>query len=382
VAIYSPGSSIYFGGFEAEAGGRTGAVGGGAERQMANLAQELAERDLRVALITWPVDRPEGLSSNLDFVERPRHVGTEARFGKLREGARVWRACAAADASVYVYRGGGPLLSVVAAFCRLRRRKLIFSVASDLDFDFDRPDRSRSQLVLYRRALPRVDLIVAQRDEQLELARKAGFGPVIMIRSSSLPADVSRQEPEAFLWIGRLVDYKRPLSFVRLAESLPEARFWAVWIVTDETRPALAENVEEAVERVPNLEVLGQLPHDELLALIDRALAVVSTSSAEGMPNVFLEAWARGVPVLSLDYDPDGKIESLGLGIVAVSSEERFSESARRLLEEPQLRSQMGERGREYVLNEHSPSVVAERWAEVVRGLIADEPVAGGRAAA
>jgi hypothetical protein len=131
VAIYSPASSIYFGGFEAGGGKAPGAVGGGAERQMATLAEELAERDLRVALIIWPVERPDGLSPNLEFVERPRHVGTGARFGKLREAARVWRACAAADAYVYVYRGGGPLLFAVAVFCRLRRRKLIFSAAND-----------------------------------------------------------------------------------------------------------------------------------------------------------------------------------------------------------------------------------------------------------
>jgi glycosyltransferase involved in cell wall biosynthesis len=371
---------MYFGRSLDNAGGGSGAGGGGAERQMTTLAQELAERNLRVALIVWPLERPDGLNPNLDFVQRPHHVGPGARFGKLREAARVWRACAAADASVYVYRGGGPLLSVVAAFCRLRRRKLIFSAASDLDFSFDRPDRSRSQLALYRRALPRADLIVAQRQEQVELARAGGFGPVIMIRSSSLQAEPSKAKAEAFLWIGRLVDYKRPLSFVRLAESIPDARFWAVWSPTDETRPGLVEEVEAAVEAVANLEVLGQLPHDELLARIDRAAAVVSTSAAEGMPNVFLEAWARGVPVLSLDYDPDGKIDSLGLGIVAGNSDERFSEAARSLWEDAKLRAQMGERGREYVLSEHSPAAVGDRWAEVLRGLLADERVGAGRA--
>jgi glycosyltransferase involved in cell wall biosynthesis len=376
VAIYSPASSTYFGGFEAGTGGRPVAGGGGAERQMATLAQELAERDLRVALIVWTIERPTGLSPNLDFVERPPHVGDDSRLGKMREAARVWRACADADASVYVYRGGGPLLWVVSAFCRLRRRKLVFSAASDLDFDFDRPDRSGSQLALYRRALPHVDVIVAQRQEQLELARAAGFGPVVMIRSSSLPAEPTQRKGEAFLWISRLVDYKRPLSYLRLAESVPEARFWAVWNVTDETRPGLAEEVDFAVEQIENLEVLGQLPHEKLLSLIDRAVAVVSTSAAEGMPNVFLEAWARGVPVLSLDYDPDGRIASLGLGIVAGNSEQRFSEAARELWERPELRSEMGRKGRDYVLSEHAPGVVADRWAAMLKGLTGGDSVA------
>ena len=374
MAIYSPAASTMFGGVGLRTGGEGGAFGGGAELQMASLAQGLAERGLRVALIVWPLERPPGLHPNLDFVERPLHAADETRFGKVREALRVWRGCAAADASVYVCRGGGPLLFALAAFCRLRRRKLVFSAANDLDFDFDRPDRSRSQLALYRRALPRANLIIAQREEQLELARAAGFGPLTLIRSTALPAERSTEGPEAFLWIGRLVDYKRPLRFARLAESLPEAQFRMVWVKTDETRPELVQELEVAGDRLSNLDLLGQQPHAEVLDLISRAIAVVSTSEAEGMPNVFLEAWARGIPVLSLDYDPDHKIQSLSLGLVAGDSDERFTEAARSLAEDAELRSRMGESGREYVQREHSPAAVADRWAEVLRGMLADGP--------
>jgi glycosyltransferase involved in cell wall biosynthesis len=150
---------------------------------------------------------------------------------------------------------------------------------------------------------------------------------------------------------------------------VPEARFWAVWFSTDETRPGLREELESAAAEVENLEVLGQLPHAEVLYRMHRAVAIVSTSSAEGMPNVFLEAWSRGVPVLSLEYDPDGKIESLGLGEAAGNSPERLAEAARSLWSDPRLRSEMGDRGREYVLAEHSPAVVADRWADAIREL-------------
>lgn len=348
---------------------------------MAVLAQGLAERGLSVALIVWPVDRPEGLHPNLDLVQRRAHVGgptgKRVRFGKLREAINVWRGCAAANASIYVYRGGGPLLFVLALYCRLHRRKLVFSAANDLDFDFDRSDRSRSQRLLYERALPRADLIVAQREEQLELARRVGFESVTMIRSSAQPADRSTAEPEAFIWIGRLVDYKRPLRFSALAEAVPEARFRMVWFSTDESPPGLIEEIQAASSRLPNLDLLGQLPHAEVLDLISRATALVSTSAAEGMPNVFLEAWSRAIPVLSFDYDPDGKIEALRLGLVAQGSDERLVDGALALWRDPDLRSQLGENGREYVIAEHSPDAVAGRWVEILRSLL---PGGRGRA--
>lgn len=264
------------------------------------------------------------------------------------------------------------MLAVLALFCRIRRRKLVFSAANDLDFDFDRPDRSRVQLRLYEWALPRADLIIAQRNEQLELAREAGYGPLAMIRSSSAPAELSTAEPEAFLWVGRAVDYKQPLRFIKLTEAVPEARFWMVWFRTDETPPGLTEQIEDAGSRIPNLELVGQLPHAQSLERISQAIAIVSTSKAEGMPNVFLEAWARGVPVISLEYDPDGRIEELGLGLVAGGSDQRLAEAARTIWRDPKLRAEMGRRGHDYVVAEHSPDAVVSRWAQVLRELLAD----------
>ena len=46
-----------------------------------------------------------------------------------------------------------------------------------------------------------------------------------MIRSVAEPAPLRVAEPEAFLWIGRMNENKRPQAVVELAERLPRARF-------------------------------------------------------------------------------------------------------------------------------------------------------------
>jgi glycosyltransferase involved in cell wall biosynthesis len=366
LAIYAPFAAWFFEG----SGSKLGRSGGGAELQMTLLAEELVGRGIEVTLIVFPPRGGRGASTGPKLVERADYAGDRPVAGKLAEARRIWRALSAADARAYLFRGSGPQLMVGAAFCTLHRRKLIFSAANDLDFDFERPDRSGFNLAAYRAALRRVDHVIVQRGEQEELAREAEVGPLTTIPSFAELTEPSVAKPEAFIWIGRLVDYKRPLEYVRLAESLPEIPFRMVYFASDETRPGLIAELDEAGARLDNLDLLGELPRGEVLDLISRSAALISTSQAEGVPNVFLEAWARAVPVISLDYDPDGKIESLGLGSVAGGSEDRLRETAASLWKDDSLRAELGERGREYVRSVHSPRAVADRWADVIRELL------------
>ncbi len=97
----------------------------------------------------------------------------------------------------------------------------------------------------------------------------------------------------------------------------------------------MAERIEAAAERLPNLELLPPRPRSELLEEMRDAVAVVKTSRVEGMPNAFLEAWARGVPVLSLNVDPDAKIANNDIGVAADGSMERLIEAAASLWRDP-----------------------------------------------
>jgi hypothetical protein len=84
------------------------------------------------------------------------------------------------------------------------------------------------------------------------------------------------------------------------------------------------------------------------------------------MPNVFLEAWARSVPALTLAFDPDGLISAEELGIAAGGSWTRFTDGAASLWSDSELRARLGANGRAYLARNHSPAAVGSRWEKLL----------------
>ncbi|MEA2126929.1 MAG: hypothetical protein QOI80_3711, partial [Solirubrobacteraceae bacterium] len=224
--------------------------------------------------------------------------------------------------------------------------------------------------VLFRAGLRATDAVVVQSADQVGLARSRfpRLDP-IQINSFVEPAPPSDAPGEAFLWVSRLVDYKRPLLYADLAAAVPEARFWMIAIETlDDAYASTLAELRRRAAALPNLELLDQRAHAELQALIGRAIAMVNTSSFEGMPNTWLEGWARGVPALTLSFDPDGRIAAHALGVAAAGDWEAFVAATRRLWERRADRDGRSGTVRAYVEDAHGTSVAAA-WAELVERL-------------
>lgn len=375
VAIYSPEAAVLY--------ERHPVATGGAERQTTLLAAGLLDAGLRVAHIVLPVRDPRpGLSDSLSLVQRSLVTTERGPIVRTAQLRRIWSALAEADADVYVFRTSLPVLGIAALFCRIHRRRLIFSSSNNLDFSFDFYRGRRPELEVYKFGARHADALVVQTSEQARLARSTfrGLSRVVEIPSFAEPAALSTASPEAFLWVGRLDRYKQPLRYVELAAAVPEASFWMVARKLDPGRsggspgggasdPEIERETYARARALPNLEILEQRPHAAAMELVGRSVAVVNTGTAEGMPNLFLEAWARGIPVLSYEFDPDHRIARRGLGFAAEGSIERFHDAARRLWQERDDRSEMSARVHAHVLSTHGLQAVTERWLELISEL-------------
>jgi glycosyltransferase involved in cell wall biosynthesis len=343
---------------------------GGAETQILMLARALAAQGARVAIIVFghPSDLPRMIDGVTIVTRPPYHRPTGAR-ARIAEAVRIWRALWRVPALVVVQRGSGTELAVIAVFAKLTGRSFVYSSAHIADFDrrlISRPAFVRLQDLGMRLA----DLIVVQTPEQAQRCEAKLARRPVLINSLAVLENPPVGPPEAFLWVGRLNSYKRPLEYLELARALPEARFWmvAVPLPHHEGDRLLIDEVISRAAEVPNLELLPPRSHEEVGSLMSRAVAAVNTAEFEGMPNVLLEAWSRGVPALVLHYDPGGVVRAHRLGAFAEGSLERLAEFAREqwLDREGRGREELSRRCRAYIGSHHSPELVARQWLEAL----------------
>jgi glycosyltransferase involved in cell wall biosynthesis len=338
---------------------------GGAETQIMMLARGLASRGLKVAIAV--IGERRLLPREIDGVRviaQPRPPRLRGLAGLVHDTA-TFLSLLRTRSRVIVVRNASRGLAVAAFAARLKRAGIVYSSANVVDFDIERLDYGYNAW-LFRRAFRAVDEVVVQTEEQAALSRERFGRDPMVIRSIAEPAEPRATTPDAFLWIGRLVPYKRLDVYLDLAADVPEARFRLIAVPGLDRQPELAARLETARAELPNVEVLEPRPRSELAPLVERAVAIVGTGAYEGMPNVFLEAWSRGVPALAFQHDPDGVIERHGLGGFAAESRERLAELARGYWASRSDQGDVASRCVAYVRREHDVAAVAGAWRRVI----------------
>lgn len=277
---------------------------GGAELQQWTLARLFAGAGYRVSMVCFDYGQPGSVEVDGVTVHKAYRPGAGLpglRFFHPRLTS-MWRALRAADADVYCARAASPWAGVVVEFCRRQGRRSIYSGASNMDFVPGEGGQIRyaRDRWLYRRGLARADAIVAQNEAQ-RASCLANYGrqAVIIPSCYAQPARMERSEAaDRVLWVGRIEEGKRPELLLELAARLPHRRFTLVG-GPGAGQEAQFERLRQQATRLPNVELTGFLPLSRVEPWFDRARLLVNTSVYEGMPNTFLQAWARGVPTLA-----------------------------------------------------------------------------------
>jgi len=168
------------------------------------------------------------------------------------------------------------------------------------------------------------------------------------------PEHIQRaRSPVKVLWIANIKPSKQPKVFIRLAARLCQ-HVEASFIMAGRAGGRIYQrSVEKMLARASQIDYRGELRMADVNALLAKSHILVSTSQYEGFSNTFIQAWMRGVPVVSLNVDPDDVIARYGLGYHSHTFD-RLCMDTRRLIQDPQLRDAMGEAARKYAFENHS----------------------------
>jgi glycosyltransferase involved in cell wall biosynthesis len=163
------------------------------------------------------------------------------------------------------------------------------------------------------------------------------------------------------LWVGNIKHVKRPDRILELARALPGAKIHVIG-GEDRIEQELFKKLASALSHCSNVVFHGRLPYADTNRIYDRARLLVSTSDIEGFPNVYLQAWVRGIPVVTL-IDPDGVIALHGLGVCA-SSFSQMPKAIDALLNDELAWSAASERCRAFMKKEYGEEKVLREYLE------------------
>jgi glycosyltransferase involved in cell wall biosynthesis len=174
--------------------------------------------------------------------------------------------------------------------------------------------------------------------------------------------EIAKSPKPRVVFLGRLDPIKRPWVFVELAREFPCVEFLLLgqshfhgpgaWQPT---------NVPD------NVQFVGHVVGEEKRALLASAWLLVNTSIHEALPVSFLEALVFQIPIVSCQNPEDlvsrfgyytGRFD--GMGMDALPS---FREGLAKLLEDKQLRVQLGKAGQAWTLENHGRDTFLMRFA-------------------
>jgi glycosyltransferase involved in cell wall biosynthesis len=345
---------------------------GGAELQAYVLATTLAEDpSFEVDFLVQDHGQPRVQRFNGVTVRRySRPFKTTPLAAPVRwtvSAVSIYTALGSISPDVCVGTPAGFATAVAAVWVRLHRKaRFVFRLASDADLDGG-ISRFRAERAAAAWAMRSADLVVAQSVAQRDaLARRHGLTAALLPNAIRVPASPPALEQSHVLWVASAQNLKQPEVFLRLARAFPEERFQMVMPSNDR---ALFERIRADALGIPNVDFWDGVPLVEIQRHFDRAKILVNTSTTEGFPNTFLQAAIAGVPVLSLNIDPDGVLSTIGFGRCARGDRERLRADLRDLLADSELRQRMGRAGFEYAKHVHDINVVAGQFKDLLAAL-------------
>jgi len=299
---------------------------GGAEIMSYEYAVEFSRRGWRVFFLTKLGEKITDKFDN-DNIE----VVTYPQYSFLRYYFILYRLILKERIDVVFFRNNTYPLGIIALFQSLMGYLLVWSIKHD--------DKCGSQAAtakirginagsssvlskikyvlldrIFQYGVKNASYILAQNKAQKKIISAEFSKTAIINYSSTFIPEYNPIRENMVLFIATMKDFKRPHLFCKIAGHFSVNQFRFIMIGKNYNSATNSEYLMKEAKR-NNVEYIGQLELEEVKQYLDKSRLLINTSSAEGFPNTFVHAFAHGVPVVSLEVDPDNIIKKYNLGV-------------------------------------------------------------------
>jgi glycosyltransferase involved in cell wall biosynthesis len=316
-------------------------VSGGAELQVALLAKELVRRGHNAVIAGSDTGQEDDRCFDGVVTRNAGRFHTGGLLDTLMALHKVMGLLAEYRPEFVCVLGWTAWLYILCLLRPFFGYKLVFICGLDTEIDGSYGKTHGWKGKLFDRGVSLSDIRFAMSEYQRGLFHKAGIS-CGMYRNLILSRWKPRTAPKDIdlLWVGRCQHIKRPHLFLDLVERLPEVHCEMICPREDEQ---LWNTVADRAQTLPNLVFRERVPYSEIQETYDRARFLVSTSEAEGFPNVMIQAAQGCAGILSFELDPDGLIVTFGAGFCAVGDFNLLVTKTKELLANKDASQQMGE---------------------------------------
>lgn len=326
-------------------------VSGGAELQVALLAQELAKRGVEVCILAGNTGQPDIAEKHGVRVRNAGNFHTGRLLPMLLSAPRIFQLLRQERPEWVCVLGWTAWLFYLWLLRRFLQFRLVFICGLDTEVNGQYRRENPVRGFFFEFAMRHADKRYAMTELQRTLFAQGGmscgfYRNLILPRRKPLILD----KKVDFLWVARCRAIKNPHLFLKLAEALPDARFWMICPPEDSQ---LFSKIQEHANRLPNVKLWPGIAYHQIQDYYDAARVFVNTSEWEGWPNSFIQAGLGQSAILSWKIRPDRLFEDYRLGFCADANWELFVQYSQKLFQNRQQAEECGREASRFVRELH-----------------------------
>lgn len=336
---------------------------GGAELQISFLAKYLLNYEYIIHFIFE--DNETKIITSDNFILHPlKKIKIKKTFGNFRflYRNRINELLREIKPDAIYTRSYNSWSGIASLYANDNNIKHIWAIAHDTDVEhslnFNMIYRPFNfiQFLIANKVFKLAKVIIAQNDYQKNrLLRLYGrtSDKILQMGLKESPENIRKsKEIINVLWIANLKIIKHPEYFLFLVEALSNFSN-CNFLMIGRPNSKYQTKIDQIEKNISRFRYFGELNNEKVNKLLCKSHILINTSDAEGFSNTFIQAWMRGVVVLTMNANPDNIITKEKIGFVCPSLDE-LVEKTDFLIRNNKLRKCMSKKVLEYARENHS----------------------------